>query len=137
MFAVVSPSSALLLTVLATGALANFLEECDFLSFSRGANSKDPFLHYSCPINAPPYVWCSKLMLSDCIVNDKGVLRGRERGNFGPTCDKCQYNEKTGKLSCWCGDGEGRIHWNSVNLRFRLAFRLKDWMLRDEVWEYL
>ncbi|KAK1845082.1 hypothetical protein CCHR01_12301 [Colletotrichum chrysophilum] len=108
--------SAFAIFLLAAGAAGNFLKECEFISFSLGDNDKDPFLHYSCPLSQAPYLWCSKLKLNDCIVNNFGNLEVREKGGFGASCDKCTYDEKLGKLECWCRNTNGGVHWNSINL---------------------
>ncbi|KAG7072005.1 phosphoglycerate mutase [Colletotrichum scovillei] len=83
----------------------NFLHNCDFVNFSLGDNNQNPWIHYSCPLNKPPYMQCSRLELNDCIINDHGVLRGQEKGGFAKSCKDCVYLHEIGNLVCQCAFG--------------------------------
>ncbi|KXH40072.1 hypothetical protein CSIM01_09927 [Colletotrichum simmondsii] len=83
----------------------NFLHNCDFVNFGLGDNNQNPWIHYSCPLNKPPYMQCSRLELNDCIINDHGVLRGQEKGGFAKSCKDCVYLHEIGNLVCQCAFG--------------------------------
>ncbi|KAK1468175.1 phosphoglycerate mutase [Colletotrichum cuscutae] len=83
----------------------NFLHNCDFVNFGLGDNDQNPWIHYSCPLNKPPYMQCSRLELNDCIINDHGVLRGKEKGGFAKSCKDCVYLYEIGNLVCQCAFG--------------------------------
>ncbi|KAI3532291.1 hypothetical protein CABS03_03293 [Colletotrichum abscissum] len=83
----------------------NFLHNCDFVNFGLGDNDQNPWIHYSCPLNKPPYMQCSRLELNDCIINDHGVLRGQEKGGFAKSCKDCVYLHEIGNLVCQCAFG--------------------------------
>ncbi|OHE93404.1 hypothetical protein CORC01_11269 [Colletotrichum orchidophilum] len=80
----------------------NFLHNCEFVNFGLGDNDQNPWIHYSCPLDQPPYLQCSRLELNDCIINAHGVLRGQEKGGFAKSCKDCVYHPKIGNLVCQC-----------------------------------
>ncbi|TDZ25754.1 hypothetical protein Cob_v000873 [Colletotrichum orbiculare MAFF 240422] len=112
----------------AHGARANFLTECEFLSFSRGEGERNPFIHYSCPTKQAPFLWCSRLELNDCLQTTTATSLRDKRAALEGVVERVITTSGKGSWPVGVTTGRGPSGSIASALWIRFGFRVRNWV---------